>query len=155
MQIGPRPASPSPIASQGRRLLQVGVALLLFASLEGFAIPYLAAPRLGLSVHTLSALQAVLLLALGLVWPQLHLSRKAAQTAFWLLVYSALAILAAYVLGALWGAGNETMHFAAGASHGTPLEETVIKVVAYSSAPTGITAFAIILWGLRNKTTDL
>ena len=58
---------------EGHRLLQIGVALLLFSSFEGFAIPYLAAPRLALSAHTLSALQAVLLLALGLVWPRLNL----------------------------------------------------------------------------------
>jgi hypothetical protein len=58
---------------QGQPLLQIGVALLLFLSFEGFAIPYLAAPHLGLSVHKLSGLQSVLLLALGLVWPRLNL----------------------------------------------------------------------------------
>ena len=61
---------------EGHRLLQIGVALLLFSSFEGFAIPYLAAPRLALSAHTLSALQAVLLLALGLVWPRLNLGSR-------------------------------------------------------------------------------
>src|SRR4051794_18266160 len=51
------------LARQGQRLLQIGVGLLLFASFEGFVIPHFAAPRLGLSAHTLSALQSVLLLA--------------------------------------------------------------------------------------------
>src|SRR5260370_31594115 len=55
----------SPMLSrQGHRLLQVGIALLIFSSIEGFAIPYLPSPPLGLSVHRLSALQAVLLMAL-------------------------------------------------------------------------------------------
>src|SRR5207248_1816260 len=40
---------------QGHRLLQIGVALFLFTSFEGFAIPHFAAPNLGRSVHTLSA----------------------------------------------------------------------------------------------------
>jgi (hydroxyamino)benzene mutase len=53
------------------RLLQLGVALLLFTSFEGFAIPYFAVPNLGRSVHTLSGFVGVLLLALGLVWPRL------------------------------------------------------------------------------------
>ncbi|PBB20031.1 hypothetical protein CK219_08455 [Mesorhizobium sp. WSM4313] len=75
--------------------MQIGVALLLFSSFEGFAIPYLAAPRLGLSAHTLSGLEAVLLLALGLLWERLSLSVAASRVAFWLLIYSALAILAA------------------------------------------------------------
>jgi hydroxylaminobenzene mutase len=140
----------SSLVGQGRRLLQVGAALLIFTSLEGFVIPYLAAPRLGLSVHTLSALQAVLLLALGLVWPKLILGRLASQVAFWLLIYSALAILAAYLMGAIWGAGNETMRLAAASAHGTPMQEAIIKVVAYSSAPTGLTSFALVLWGLRS-----
>jgi hydroxylaminobenzene mutase len=137
------------LSRQGHRLLQVGVALFLFVSLEGFAIPYLASPRLGLSVHTLSALQGVLLLALGLVWPRLNLGATTSRIAFWLLIYSAFAILAAYVMAAVWGAGNETMRLAAGAAHGSVFQEAAIMVVAYSSAPTGITSFALILWGLR------
>ncbi|TPL15387.1 MULTISPECIES: hypothetical protein [unclassified Mesorhizobium] len=134
---------------QGHRLLQLGIALLLFSSFEGFAIPYLAAPRLGLSVHTLSALQGVLLLVLGLVWSRLNLGVAMSRIAFWFLIYSALAVLAAYVMASLWGAGNETMPLAAGAAHGSAFQEHAIKAIAYSSAPTGLIAFALILWGLR------
>lgn len=139
----------SVLARQGHRLLQVGVALFLVTSFEGFVIPYFAAPRLGLSAHSLSALLGVMLLALGLVWTRLNLGRTASWIAFWFLLYSGLAIIAAYLLGAFWGAGNSTMALAAGAAHGTDLQEMVIKVVAYSSAPTGIISFAQILWGLR------
>ena len=137
------------LTRQSQRLLQIGIGLLLFASFEGFVIPYFAAPRLGLSAHTLCALQSVLLLALGLIWPRLTLSDAGLRVAFWSLVYSTFAILIAYVLGAIWGAGNETMPMAAGPAHGSAAEETAIRVVAYSSAPTGIVAFALILWGLR------
>ena len=137
------------LTRQSQRLLQIGAGLLLFASFEGFVIPYVAAPRLGLSAHTLSALQSVLLLALGLAWTRLNLGDVASRVAFWLLVYSTFAILAAYVLAAFWGAGNETMAMAAGVARGSPVQEAVIKVVGYSSAPTGIVSFALILWGLR------
>ena len=141
------------LARQSQRLLQIGVGLLLFASFEGFVIPSVAAPRLGLSAHTLSALQSVLLLALGLAWTRLSLGDLASRVAFWLLVYSTFAILGAYLLGAFWGAGNETIPLAAGVAHGNQLQESVIKVVAYSSAPTGIISFALILWGLRMPKT--
>src|SRR5262245_23640913 len=134
---------------QSQRLLQIGIGLVLFASFEGFVIPYFSAPRIGLSAHTLSALQSVLLLVLGLAWTRLNLGSVASRTAFWLLVYSTFAILAAYVLGALWGAGHETMPMAAGAAHGSAIQESVIKVIGYSSAPTGIISFVLILWGLR------
>ena len=130
--------STASLSRQGHRLLQIGITLLLFSSLEGFAIPYLAAPRLGLSVHTLSALQAVLMLAMGLLWPKLTLSTTVSRIAFWLFIYSDLAILAAYAMAAYWGAGNETMPLAAGAAHGSAFQEAVIKVFAYSSAPTGL-----------------
>jgi hypothetical protein len=46
-------------------LLQIGVALFLFTSFEGFAVPYFAVPNLGRSVHTLSAFSGVLLHLLG------------------------------------------------------------------------------------------
>ncbi len=137
------------LAREGHRLLQLGVVFLLFTSFEGFAIPYLASPPLGLSVHRLATFQALLMLALGLVWPRLELGATTARIAFWLLIYSAVAILAAYVLGSVWGAGNETMRLAAGAAHGSPLQEDAIKVVSYSSAPTGLISFFLILWGLR------
>lgn len=135
----------------GRSLLQIGLTLLLFSSIEGFVIPSLAAPRIGLSAHTLSVLQAVLLLALGCAWPRLTLGVTTSRIAFWLLVYSTFAILTAYVLAAIWGAGNETMPLAAGTAHGSAFQEAVIKDVAYSSAPTGLMSFAFILWGLRQR----
>jgi hypothetical protein len=141
------------LSRQGHRLLQVGVSLLLFTSFEGFAIPYVAAPCLGLSVHTLGGLEVVLLLALGLLRPKLNLGATTSWITFWLLIYSTFAILAAYLMASVWGAGNETIPMAAGSTQ-SALEETVIKIVAYSSAPTGIISFVLILWGLRLATLD-
>jgi (hydroxyamino)benzene mutase len=140
------------LSRQGQRLLQVGAALLLHSFLEGFAIPYLGSPRIGLSVHTLSALQSVLLLALGLVWPRLALRPTSARLAFWFLIYSAVAILAAYTVAAVWGVGNETITLMGELPHGlvrgTPFQEGFIRVIAYSSG-SGLISFVLILWGLR------
>jgi len=133
---------------QGHRLLQIGVALFLLTSFEGFAIPALPVPLLGRSAHSLAALFGVMLIALGLVWPRLRLGLIAARTAFWFLIYSGCAITAAFLIGAVAGAGKTTMPLA-GAPEGTPFWELVIAIVAYSSAPMGIASFALILWGLR------
>ena len=62
------------LSLQGHRLLQIGVALFLFSSLEGFAVPHFAVPSLGRSVHTLSAFSGIILLTLGLLWPRLNLA---------------------------------------------------------------------------------
>ncbi len=138
---------------QGQRLLQFGVVLFLYSSLDGFVIPNFASPRIGLSVHTLSALQAVMSLAFGLLWSRLVLSPRAAQIAFWCFIYSALAILAAYTVAAFWGVGIETISLMGELPHGlvqgSPFQETFIKVLAFSSAPTGLLSFVLILWGLR------
>jgi hydroxylaminobenzene mutase len=137
------------LSRQGHRLLQLGVALFLFTSFEGFAIPYFTAPRLALSVHTLTALLGVLLPTMGLLWPRLKLGAATSRMAFWFLIYSELAIVAAYLMASIWGAGNSTIPLAAGAAHGNQFQEDAIMAVAYSSAPTGIVSFALILWGLR------
>ena len=137
------------LSRQGYRLIQLGVALFLFTSFEGFAVPYLAARQLGRSVHTLSAFSGVLLIGLGLVWSRLDLGATAARIAFWFLVYSDLATIASFVLAAIWAAGNTVMPIAAGPARGSDLQETIIAALAYSAAPTGITSFALVLWGLR------
>ncbi len=141
--------SPSRLSRQGHHLLQTGVGLFAFSALEGFIIPVLPVPRLGLSVHTLSALQGVMALDLGLLWPRLHLGTRASQTAFWTYLYSSFATLVPYVLAAVWGAGRSTIPLAAGTARGTDRQEAVIKVVLYSAAPTFFVSIALIIWGLR------
>jgi hydroxylaminobenzene mutase len=141
--------SASLLPRQGHRLIQTGAALFLFSALEGFAIPSLPYPPLGLSVHTLSALQGVMLLGLGLVWTRLNLGPTPSRLAFWLYLYSSFATLVPYVLAAVWGAGNSVLPLAAGPAHGTAFQEAVIRVVLYSAAPTFLISIALILWGLH------
>lgn len=143
------------LSRQGHRMLQIGVALFMFAALEGFVIPVLPVPRLGLSVHTLSGLQGVMLLGLGLLWPQLNLGATASWIAFWTYLYSSFATLVPYVLAAVWGAGNSTIPLAAGTAHGSAFQEAVIKVVLYPAAPTFFISMALILWGLRLRDVQL
>jgi hydroxylaminobenzene mutase len=69
------------------------------------------------------------------------------------LLFSIVAILAAYTVAAIWGVGIETISLMGelpqGLTQGSPFQETFIKVLAYSSAPTGLLAFGLMLWGLR------
>jgi len=137
------------LSRQGHWLLQLGVALFLFTSLEGFFVPYFAVPNLGRSVHTLAAFSGALLMAMGFVWPRLDLGAATARTAFWSLIYSDLATIAGFVMAAIWGAGNSIIPLAAGDARGTAFQEAAINVVMYSAAPTGLVAFALIFYGLR------
>lgn len=139
------------LSRQGHRLLQVGVALFLFTSFEGFAVEHFKVPRLGLSVHTLSAFSGVFLVTMGLLWPRLNLGSTASWIAFWFTIYSDFATVAAYFLAGVWGAGNSIMPLAAGTAHGSAFQEIVINVILYSAAPTGILSLTLILWGLRSN----
>jgi len=132
-------------------MLQMGVALFVFAAIEGFAIPAVPMPRLGLSVHTLSALQGVMLLGLGLLWPRLRLGDAAARVAFWTYLYSSFATLIPYTLAAIWGAGSATIPLAADGALGNVAQETTIQLVLYSAAPTFFVSMALVLWGLRTS----
>jgi (hydroxyamino)benzene mutase len=138
------------LSHQGR-LLQIGIALFLYSSFDGFAIPYFGSPRIGLSVHTLSALQGVMMLGLGLLWTRLKLGVTASRIAFWCTIHGTFAILAAYTIAAVWGVGNETIALMGELPHGSAFQEAFIKILAYSSAPTGLTSFVLILWGLRTE----
>src|SRR5262245_40142405 len=141
------------LPTQGNRLLQLGLVLLLFSCLGGFAMPLFRSQRVGLSVHTLSAIEGVLLMAQGLTWPKLRLAPTAARVAFWCSIYATLAILLAYTVAAILGVGAETLRLVGelphGLTRGTAFQETLIAVLAYSSAPPGIATFALMLWGLR------
>jgi hydroxylaminobenzene mutase len=137
------------LSRQGHRLVQIGVALFLFVTLQGLLIQNFAVPSLGRAAHTLSLSTGLVLVALGVVWPRLALGATVTRIAFWFLVYSLLATIVAFLLAAIWGAGNTVLPLAAGAAHGTALQENVIATVLVSTLPTGIVAFALILWGLR------
>ena len=137
------------LSRQGHRMLQIGVGLFVFSAVEGFIIPHIPSPRLGLSLHTLCALQGVMLLGLGLFWPRLKLGGTAARFAFWTYLYSGLATLLPYALGALWGAGNTVIPMAAGPARGSDFQETIMLVVLISAAPPFFVSMALVLWGLR------
>ena len=137
------------LSCQGHRLVQLGVALFLFVTLQGLVIQNFAVPSLGRSAHTVSLSSGLVLVGIGVVWQRLRLGATATRIAFWFLVYSLLATIVAFLLAAIWGAGNSVLPLAAGVAHGTPFQETTISVVLVSTLPTGIIAFALILWGLR------
>jgi hydroxylaminobenzene mutase len=108
----------SALVRQGRLLLQVGVSMFLFTSFWGFVIRQAASPRIAVSAHTLSALQAVMLLTQGLIWPKLKPSVVVSWVAFWFSLHATFAILSAYVVAALVGIGNQTIVLAGELPHG-------------------------------------
>ena len=143
---------PTLLASHGHYLLQAGVFLLFLTCVEGFFIPKLAAPRLGLSTHTTGALLGVMLIALGLTWPKLNFGdawpQLWAHGAFWCLIYSAIGTILAVLLAAVWTAGNTIIPLAAGSARGSDFQEWVIRWLLFVAVGTTLISLLLIFWGL-------
>jgi hypothetical protein len=60
-----------------------------------------------------------------------------------------LATIAGFLIAGVWGAGSSIIPLAARGARGSDFQETVIQIVMYPAAPTGIISFALILWDLR------
>ena len=141
-------------SSEGRRMLQLGILLLLFGLLVGFAVPLFAAPRLGLTAHVLGVTQGILLIVIGLLWPKLKLTRTASGIGFWMVVYGCFISWAVTVLAAAWGAGSSMMPIAVGQAHGSATQEGIITVGLVTSAAALTAATILVLWGLRAYTPE-
>jgi hypothetical protein len=93
-------------------------------------------------------------MVLGLLWPQLRLTRAASRVAFWLAVYGCFAAWSANVLAGVWGAGNSLLPIAAGPAHGSVLQEGIIAISLRTAAVSLIAVSLLILWGLRAFPVD-
>lgn len=134
---------------QGHRLLLAGTLLFLLALIAGLLVHKFTVPRLGLSVHLLGVMQGIFLLLIGTLWPKLKLARAASRVGFWLAVYGCYSAWTAILLAGIWGAGNSMLPFAAGMSHGSEIQETIIAVTLRSAALSLIVTTLLLLWGLR------
>lgn len=84
-----------------QQLLISGTILFLLSLFVGFAIPALANPRMGISVHVAGLQSAMALWAFGLMWHRLALPPGAERAAEVLAVLGAYAIFASILLAAL------------------------------------------------------
>ncbi|WP_067472698.1 hydrogenase [Nocardia amamiensis] len=129
-------------------LIRLGILLFLLGLLTGLAVPKLKNPRMGLSSHLEGAMNGMLLVIVGLIWPRLELSHAWLIFTFWLVVYAAYANWLATLLAAAWGAGAPLMPIAAGDRTGSASQERVIGTLLISVAVSIIAGCVLILVGL-------
>jgi hydroxylaminobenzene mutase len=132
-----------------RRLLRYGALLFFLGLLTGLVVPLLANPRVGLSSHLEGVMNGLLLLALGLLWPRLRLSRSTLTFTFWLVLYGTYINWGTTLAAAAWGIGETLMPIAAVGYRGTPLQELLIGLGLGSLTLAMLVTCAIVLWGLR------
>ncbi len=138
---------------QGRRLLQAGMLLFLLALFIGLVVHRFTVPRLALSAHLLGITQGLFLMVMGLLWPKLTLARAWSRIAVGLILYGCFIAWSANLLGALWGAGNTLLPFAAGQARGSVVQERILTVGLRTAAASLIAGSMLVLWGLRLSAT--
>jgi hydroxylaminobenzene mutase len=130
-----------------QQLLISGTVLFLISLLSGFAMPFLANPRMGVSAHVAGLESGMALWALGLMWHRVTLSAGTGRTAQIVAVAGLYAIFISLFLAALWGTSRATP--IAGAGHqGSSSRETVVTVLLTGGSLASVVAVTLVLWGL-------
>lgn len=141
--------APHLVATQARRLLQLGLGLFLLGLLTGFAVPLVANPRMALSSHLEGVMNGMFLAILGLLWTRLRLGQRARALLLGLVVYGTFANWGTTLLAAAWGAGESMMPLAAAGHAGTSAQEMLIMVGLLSLSVAMLVACPMAIWGLR------
>jgi hydroxylaminobenzene mutase len=126
-----------------------GFALFLLGLLNGFAIPRMRSPRLGLSAHLTALQSAVFLIAAGLAWPHLAMGNWSGLLANGLWVSLALAWLALLLAG-LFGPGHGLAIAGQGMTT-TPIRQRLVTVLLVVGSLGTVIAVAavLVLWRWR------
>ena len=130
-----------------RRLLTYGAALFLLGLLNGWAIPLVENPRMGLSAHLTAVQSALVLWALGLLWERLRLSAWAEALASWSAVVGAYVLWLGLLLAAVWGA-SRSLPIAGDGFAASPTEEGVVTALVVGGSAAITVAAAFVLFGL-------
>ena len=131
-----------------RPLLRHGAVLFLLGLVTGIPSQAYAHPRLGLSAHIAGLMSALFLFALGAIWSELRLSKRAASWTYW----TALANYNGWlglVLAAVWGTGQATPIVGAGNAAAQWQEATVFVMLSLFAAAV-LVNIALVIYGLRN-----
>jgi hydroxylaminobenzene mutase len=132
-----------------QQFLISGTALFLLSLLSGFAIPFWANPRMGVSAHIAGLESGMALCGLGLMWQRVALPTSVERTAQIIAVAGLYAIFISLSLSALWGTSRATP--IAGAGHqANPIRETAVTLLLMSGSVASIVAVALVLWGLSS-----
>ena len=133
-----------------RSLLRHGFVLILLALLGAFLVPLAALPRLAVAAHTIGVLSGLLLLLLGVIWPQFGLGKGQLRLLKWSWLLSSYLNWLACLVGAQIGAGGMTPVAAMGQT-GSAAAELAIAISLISVALISLLAVSLSLWGLRGE----
>src|SRR6476646_7635512 len=129
-----------------RLLIRAGFVLFTLALLTGLVVPAFLNHRMAVAAHVTGVLNALLLVALGLVWGLLALSPGQARVTRGVFLYCTYANWATSCLAAAWGTSRLTPLSGAGYS-AAPWKESVVQVLQVSLALAILAGAVSVVYG--------
>lgn len=127
-----------------------GMLLFLLGLLNGFAIPKLRSPRMGLAAHLTAVQCGTFLIAVGLLWPRLAFSLMWSGVLAHALWASLYVLWLALLLAAAFGAGSSFQIAGQGMTASAPKQGLVNALLAISTLVcTAAVVAVLILWRWR------
>ena len=135
------------IAPLGRKLIILGLILVLTGLIQGALIPYFHNPRMALSAH-LAAVQSGMAMAIfGLIWALVDLKESVLKIAYYTNVIGLYAVWFAISLGAAMGA-SRALPIAGQGFSTSPTAETVVEIIVTAGAVATVISVSLIVMGL-------
>ena len=134
--------------SPDRLLIRAGFFLFLLALLTGFAIPSFLNPRMGLAAHQTGAMNALVLMALGLAWGLLAMTPLQAKLTRGAFLYATFVNWGSSILAGAWGTTRLTPLAAAGYG-AAPWQESVVQALQVSLALAIVAGAVSVVYALR------
>ena len=139
---------PSLLESQRRRLLRHGFTFLFGAAWLGIATAVLPHPRAWLAAHLTAFLTCLILVAIGLVWRELHLTERQRSIGLISGLTSAYLGLVANIFSAITGLPGPASHPGVAA----PMPQAAIFFTLLAViVPATLIAFGLVLYGMRGE----
>lgn len=135
---------------QDSSLVRAGFVLFTLALLTGFAMPAFINQKMGLAAHVTGAMNALVLMALGLAWGLLTLGPLQARLTRGAFLYATFANWGGSCLAALWGTNRLTPLSGAGFG-AAPWQEAVVQAIQVSLALAIVAGSVSVIYALRPR----
>lgn len=134
-----------------RKMVRHGLILVLLGLLVGLVIPALLNPRAGVTAHLEGVQNGMLLMIIGLFFPDMELKAKGCMFLYWGGLYGAYANYFSSLLTAMWGTNKLTPIASAGFDSAPAWQENLVFFGFISSAVAIITCIFLALYAARGK----
>ena len=136
--------------ARGHGLFLHGMVLVLAGLLMGAAVQSVANPRMGLSAHTGTVMNGILVIAMGAFWPRLRLSSRQSSLGYWLVVDGSYANAVGLFLAGAFGTSRTTPLHGAGHS-GTAWQEALVGALLVIGAGALLAGCVLAIVGLARR----